>query len=88
MSKPNRNIVLSSTELVKETEVSKVKGLWIVLYQDEPFMITVSSRNKFGKRIVKYKNTVFSSEGVANSLAARLNYKFNTLEFTIQRLTI
>tara|TARA_B100000424_G_C22765966_1_gene412765 strand:- start:59 stop:322 length:264 start_codon:yes stop_codon:yes gene_type:complete len=63
-------------------QVLEAEAIWVVLYKGKPFNLKSGNfhTNQPGP---KYKKTSFANPGHAKNLAAKLNKKFNTADFTV-----
>ena len=88
MSRPKPKVLLEITnkKTYKTEQVLDADAIWAVFYQDKPINL------KTGSVLVqnagpKYKKVSFSNSGHAINLAEKLNKQFNTVDFSVYKLT-
>lgn len=88
MSRPKPKILLEVTNKknYKTEQVLEADAIWAVFYQDKPINLKTNSMlaDQVGP---KYKKVSFSNSGHAFNLAEKLNKLFNTLDFSVYKLT-
>jgi len=88
MSRPKPKVLLEITN--KKTyiteQVLEAEAIWAVFYKDQPINLKTSSMvvQQLGP---KYKKVSFSNSGHAFNLAEKLNKLFQTLDFSVYKLT-
>jgi len=88
MSRPKPKIILEVTNKknYKTEQVLEADAIWAVFYQDKPINLKTNSMlaDQVGP---KYKKVSFSNSGHAFNLAEKLNKLFNTVDFSVYKLT-
>jgi len=88
MSRPKPNVLLEITNKknYKTDQVLEADAIWAVFYKDKPINLKTSSMvaQQLGP---KYKKVSFSNSGHAFNLAEKLNKTFNSLDFSVYKLT-
>lgn len=88
MSRPKPKVLLEVTNKknYKTDQVLEADAIWAVFYQDKPINLKTTSFiiQEMGP---KYKKVSFSNSGHALNLAEKLNNMFNTIEFSVYKLT-
>ena len=88
MSRPKPKILLEVTNKknYKTEQVLEADAIWAVFYQDKPINLKTNSMlaDQVGP---KYKKVSFSNSGHAFNLAEKLNKLFNTVDFSVYKLT-
>lgn len=88
MSRPKPKILLEVTNKknYKTDQVLEADAIWAVFYKEKPINLKTSSLvvQQLGP---KYKKVSFSNSGHAFNLAEKLNKQFNTLDFSVFKLT-
>lgn len=85
--RPKPNIILEYVQptTYKATQIIELGELYSVFYKNTP--INIREGNKLiNHPQPRYKKTTFSCYGNANVLAKKLNKKFNTKDFNVQKL--
>lgn len=88
MSRPKPKVLLEITnkKTYKTEQVLEAEAIWAVFYKDQPINLKTSSMvvQQLGP---KYKKVSFSNSGHALNLAEKLNKLFQTLDFSVYKLT-
>jgi hypothetical protein len=88
MSRPKPKVLLEITnkKTFKTEQVLDADAIWAVFYRDRPINLKTSSMvvSQLGP---KYKKVSFSNSGHALNLAEKLNKLFQTMEFSVYKLT-
>jgi hypothetical protein len=88
MSRPKPKVLLEITnkKSYKTEQVLEAEAIWAVFYKDQPINLKTSSMvvQQLGP---KYKKVSFSNSGHAFNLAEKLNKLFQTLDFSVCKLT-
>jgi hypothetical protein len=88
MSRPKPKVLLEITnkKTYKTEQVLEAEAIWAVFYKDQPINLKTSSMvvQQLGP---KYKKVSFSNSGHAFNLAEKLNKLFQTLDFSVYKLT-
>ncbi len=88
MSRPKPKILLeiSNKRTLKIDQILESEAIWAVFYKDSPINLKteILNNNDIGP---KYKKVSFSNSGHAFNLAEKLNKMFNTLDFSVYKLT-
>jgi hypothetical protein len=88
MSRPKPKVLLEITnkKTYKTEQVLEAEAIWAVFYKDQPINLKTSSMvvQQLGP---KYKKVSFSNSGHAFNLAEKLNKLFQTLDFSVCKLT-
>jgi hypothetical protein len=89
MSRPKPKVLLEITnkKTYKTEQVLEAEAIWAVFYKDQPINLKTSSVvvQQLGP---KYKKVSFSNSGHALNLAEKLNKMFQTLDFSVYKLTM
>jgi hypothetical protein len=88
VSRPKPKVLLEITnkKTYKTEQVLEAEAIWAVFYKDQPINLKTSSMvvQQLGP---KYKKVSFSNSGHALNLAEKLNKLFQTLDFSVYKLT-
>lgn len=88
MSRPKPKVLLEITDkkTYKTEQVLESEAIWAVFYLDKPINLKTNSIvvQQLGP---KYKKVSFSNSGHAINLAEKLNKMFNTVLFSVYKLT-
>jgi hypothetical protein len=88
MSRPKPNVLLEviNKKSYKTDQVLEADAIWAVFYKDKPINLKTSSvvAQQLGP---KYKKVSFSNSGHAFNLSEKLNKMFNSLDFSVYKLT-
>jgi hypothetical protein len=88
MSRPKPKVLLEITDkkTYKTEQVLEAEAIWAVFYQDKPVNLKTNSlvAQQLGP---KYKKVSFSNQGHAFNLSDKLNKMFNTIDFSVYKLT-
>jgi len=88
MSRPKPKVLLEITnkKTYKTEQVLEAEAIWAVFYKDQPINLKTTSMvvQQLGP---KYKKVSFSNSGHALNLAEKLNKLFQTLDFSVCKLT-
>jgi len=86
MARPKPTVLLEHTDQsFRSEQILDADAIYAVFYQGTP--INLKSFNSLvDSPGAKYKKTSFSNPGHAFNLCERLNTKFNTNEFTVEKL--
>jgi hypothetical protein len=88
MSRPKPKILLEAVhkDTYKAEQILEAEAIYSVFYKGKP--INLRTLNKLVSYPgPKYKKVSFSNSGHAFNLSEKLNKTFNTLDFTVVRLT-
>jgi hypothetical protein len=66
-----------------QLEILAAPGVWVVTYHGAPF--NLKKTNAYTQVTTKYAATVHVNQRVAENAARRLNTKFQTTAFTVQK---
>jgi hypothetical protein len=88
LSRPKPKVLLEITnkKTYKTEQVLEAEAIWAVFYKDQPINLKTTSMvvQQLGP---KYKKVSFSNSGHALNLAEKLNKLFQTLDFSVCKLT-
>lgn len=88
MSRPKPKVLLEITNKknYKTDQILESEAIWAVFYKDKP--INLKTESMVAQQVgPKYKKVSFSNSGHAFNLAEKLNKMFNTLDFSVYKLT-
>lgn len=88
MSRPRPTVLaeIVNKKTYKSDQILEAEAIWAVFYQGKPF--NLKSQNSLASFSgSKYKKTSFSNPGHALNLAKKLNNQFNTIDFSVFKLT-
>jgi hypothetical protein len=88
MSRPKPKVLLEkiNKDTYKIDQILDSEAIWAVFYQDRPFNLK-SANYVASYPGPKYKKVSFSNPGHAHNLAKKLNKFFNTVDFSVCKLT-
>ena len=84
--KPKILLEITNKKSFKTDQVLESDAIWAVFYNDKPINLKTTSviAQQLGP---KYKKVSFSNSGHAFNLSEKLNKLFNTVDFTVYKLT-
>lgn len=88
MSRPKPKVLLEITNKknYKTDQILESEAIWAVFYKDKP--INLKTESIIAQQVgPKYKKVSFSNSGHAFNLAEKLNKMFDTLDFSVYKLT-
>ena len=85
--RPKPNILLEHVEQpsYKSTQILEICDLYSVFYKNIPINVRVGNK-LLSNPLPRYKKTTFSCYGNAKLMAKKLNKKFKTTDFNVQKL--
>lgn len=88
MSRPKPKVLLETTNKknYKVEQILEAEAIWAVFYKDKPINVKTEILNNNDIK-PKYIKVSFSNSGHAFNLAEKLNKTFNTLDFSVYKLT-
>mgnify|MGYP000045850634 CR=1 FL=1 len=86
MRKPKIIVEQMDRKTYVSEQVVEVDDLFIVCYDGKPF--SLRSVNTLINSAPKYSNTTFSNQSHASNLVKKLNTKFNTTKFSVEKVLV
>jgi hypothetical protein len=77
---------MANDQKLVRSEVCATQALWVVLYRDQPF--TLSVQRTLMDELQRYQSMVYTNSAHTYRLAENLNKKFHCQDFTVKKIEI